>query len=278
MGNADNIFIKIVELVSQDSPIELKDLAEQLKAALQRNLYVSRRGLIISRLCKLLKDDRSGKILDFGCGAGQTVIYLRLLGFDAKGVDLGCVDLPNKVASKLGLGVDTFIKYSGHQLPDPNENFRLVFSEQVLEHVMDLPTYYSEAHRVLMPDGIAYFSFPHRLIPYDTHTRTWMIHYFPSSIRYCIYGALSHNITYIKSILNYRTVGTHRKLGLAHFASFQDITAQRLLEGLNQSLASYEGIKSLRRIANAMIRMPVIGGLMCIALSKLANADVIFKK
>ena len=274
----DKLFRQIYDCVKDESYMNFADAFESLKTALTEGVEGSRRGSVITQIVGILEDDKNSKILDFGCGAGQTVIYLRLLGFDAKGVDLGSVDLPNKVAHKLGLGSGVFTQYSGRHSSYVDNSFDLIYSEQVLEHVLDLTAYYSEASRLLKPNGVAYFSFPHRMIPFDTHTRTWFVHYFPKRIQNGLYAVLSRDVAYIRKILNYKTIWTHRKLGLKYFRSFEDLTFQRLSNSARQKLDFYEGNRSIRKLANSLMSTALFGRLLCIILSKFANADIIFRK
>mgnify|MGYP001765045447 CR=1 FL=1 len=70
--------------------------------------------------------------------------------------------------------------------PFADDWFDVVISEEVVEHVPTslVANYYSEAARVLRPDGVAYYTVPHRLGPYDSHTRTWFVHYLPRMLAF----------------------------------------------------------------------------------------------
>ncbi len=50
--------------------------------------------------------------------------------------------------------------YDGTHIPAEGESFDLIFSSNVLEHVRDLPTLFSEMHRVLKPQGAAIHLLP----------------------------------------------------------------------------------------------------------------------
>ena len=101
---------------------------------------------------------RSGRILEAGCGVGQIVLALRVLGYDAEGVEWGqetvqsvkslIPDLPIRVGDVTKLGV-------------PDAWYAAYISVGVVEHRRDGPQpFLSEAWRVLQPGGIALISVP----------------------------------------------------------------------------------------------------------------------
>lgn len=101
---------------------------------------------------------RQGKILEAGCGMGQIVHKLRLLGFDCEGVDSAALtiarirellpDLPVSVGDVLRLEVPDGY-YSGY------------ISLGVIEHREEGPEpFLEEAWRVLKPGGTAVFTVP----------------------------------------------------------------------------------------------------------------------
>ena len=63
-------------------------------------------------------------------------------------------------------------------------------SIQVAEHVTNdlIDTYYSEEGRILKEGGYVYHELPHKLIPFESHSRLWLIHLFPSFIKPILYG------------------------------------------------------------------------------------------
>ena len=118
-------------------------------------------------------------ILDFGCGSGTYVYWLRRMGFKAFGVDIGddykwCVNRLTKERI-LSNGWEAFrlietgygIQY---RIPFPDGTFDFVFSDQVFEHVRNYEDAVSEIFRVLKPGGLSLHIFPSRYRIIEGHT------------------------------------------------------------------------------------------------------------
>jgi len=263
--------VKTNEFEGIDFLIYREKLTELLKTHVDR----TKRSAMIRSIKKFSKEGGLEKILDYGSGGGQTVIFLRLLGYDAYGVCLSVNEVPNAVAKGLGLGENIFYKYDGVKVPFQDSEFSFVYSEQVLEHVMDLETYYRESARVLKPGGRAYFSFPQRLIPFDTHTRVWFVHYFPKKVRDFLYKILGQDTDYVNEILNFKSMRDHRSESLKFFSKFLNKTSERLREQAGESLDSYEGNIGLRSKINIVLQLPLLGKFAARVLSLFSNADII---
>lgn len=86
------------------------------------------------------------RILEIGGGTGYQA---KLLTEDGYVVD--SIDIPDSnYAGQLEFSVQP---YDGRNIPFPNESFDVVFSSNVLEHVLDLPYLQAEIKRVLKPGG-----------------------------------------------------------------------------------------------------------------------------
>jgi SAM-dependent methyltransferase len=98
-------------------------------------------------------------VLDFGCGDRPYESVFRSAGMSYRGADLGTA-------------AEVVISAGGH-VAAPDNCCDVVVSFQVLEHVSDLDTYFSEASRVLRSDGLMILS---------THG-TWLYHPHPEDHR-----------------------------------------------------------------------------------------------
>lgn len=97
-------------------------------------------GKIIDRLSP------GAHILEIGGGTGYQAKRLAQDGFVVVSIDI-----PNSnYAGQLEFPVQP---YDGRNIPFPDASFEIVFSSNVLEHVLDLPQLHSEIKRVLKPGG-----------------------------------------------------------------------------------------------------------------------------
>jgi SAM-dependent methyltransferase len=149
--------------------------------------------------------------------------------------------------------------YDGLKLPFPDAMFDVIFSQQVVEHLAPAAfhTYFAEQGRVLKPNGNAYYQVPHRLSPYDSHSRTWLIHYLPRRAQLMLYGFLGRPSHTFETYLFLRMPGTVRRAIEAHVGACTDITAQRIFDASMQD--NYDGPLGIRRHLAQMCGAPVIG-------------------
>ena len=77
---------------------------------------------------------------------------------------------------------ERIFNYDGKNLPFENNKFDLLISQQVLEHVKydEKENTIKEQSRVMKNNAYAYFQIPHILVPYEAHTKTWLIHWLPT--------------------------------------------------------------------------------------------------
>ena len=94
--------------------------------------------------------------LDVGCGEG---IFANVL-FDST-IDLG-ID-PNELElmrAKVYQKYDELISCRGDDIPKPDESFKTIFSNSVLEHIPDIQSTLNEMQRLLKTDGKIYLTLP----------------------------------------------------------------------------------------------------------------------
>lgn len=110
---------------------------------------------------KLLGNVKGKKILDLGCGTG---IYSKLL--TKKGAKIKGIDISNKmieIARKENSNVE-FIVGGIEKLPYKNNEFDIVLSALVLEHVKNWSKILREVNRVLKKGGLFVFSIENPVI------------------------------------------------------------------------------------------------------------------
>jgi len=111
---------------------------------------------------------QGAKILDFGCGNGDTVHALRMNGFDAHGCDFHFK--PGENVERLNReGLLATIEPVPYRLPYKDSTFDFILSQQVFEHVQNYGETFSEIHRVLKVGAMGLHVFPSRYRPIESH-------------------------------------------------------------------------------------------------------------
>src|SRR4030042_4313371 len=103
-------------------------------------------------------------ILDWGCGRGRSVAWLREQGYNAFGVDIDPEPINNcrNLLSSRGLDTDSIISLieNGEEKKIPRAFFHLSFSDGVFEHVKDIEQVASNLKRLTAPGGVGIHFFP----------------------------------------------------------------------------------------------------------------------
>lgn len=92
---------------------------------------------------------RNSKVLELGAGDGVQTTVLRTLFDDVVPIDVDPSDV-----------VEGLIVADAADLPFEDNSFNVIFSSNVLEHVEDLDSAFSEMKRVLKPGGIMIHTMP----------------------------------------------------------------------------------------------------------------------
>lgn len=100
-----------------------------------------------------------GRLLDIGCGAGQTLIALGLEGWTAVGldIDLEALKLGNELMASHGRRQVSLMASSAEHLPFPEASFDMVMSRVALPYTL-IPKSVAEIARVLRPGGTIWIS------------------------------------------------------------------------------------------------------------------------
>jgi SAM-dependent methyltransferase len=98
-----------------------------------------------------VQSDGPPRVLDLGCGAGDSVDAFRAHDPAVRWVGL---DVPGSPEAAGRTRADAeFAEFDGREIPFGDEEFDVVFCKQVLEHVADPAPLLAEVRRVLAPGG-----------------------------------------------------------------------------------------------------------------------------
>ena len=167
-----------------------------------------------------------------------------------------------------------FFVCDGHKLPFADESMDVVSSQQVLEHVHPdaLHAFYSEEKRVLKPGGVAMHSIPHRLGPFDSHTRTWFLHWVLSpSLWRNIFKAVGRDPGVF---IHLRWPWVYRRLARRYFGHVEDRTLQRLKTELTD-FSHYDASAKLRRLIGLLVQLPWAGSVLARMIAPFMMLDTL---
>jgi 2-polyprenyl-3-methyl-5-hydroxy-6-metoxy-1,4-benzoquinol methylase len=130
---------------------------------------------------RLRKTAQELRVLDYGCGRGETVAYLRRCGYDCYGVDIDPTYIGNAQAyfgSELSRFAAVSLVIDGRSL-FPDGFFDVVVTDQVLEHVSTIETVVAELKRIMTDDAAGLHIFPSALSLIEGHLFLPICHWLP---------------------------------------------------------------------------------------------------
>jgi SAM-dependent methyltransferase len=126
------------------------------------------------------RDHTRGRVLDYGCGAGEVVAEGLRRGLDIEGAELFFAGGDTRAAAEAtGLLGTRIHELSEGRVAAEDGRYDLVVSNQVLEHVEDLDAVLDELARVLAPGGRMLCLFPSREVWREGHCGVPFLHRLP---------------------------------------------------------------------------------------------------
>ena len=221
--------------------------------------------------------NKTASILDYGCGTGILNLLLLLKGYsNVHGVDV-VEKFNNKILKNFNFEKASFKLVVGEErLPFDDASFDVISSSLVLEHVKDIDFYYSEAARVLKTGGVCFFNFPHRLKPYDSHSRCWFIHYFPKPLRKILWDMFARQSgAYLNDYLFLRSVSEHKRIARKYFGHVENISVTRMKK---KNFVNYNGNSKVRHFAANLMDLRYVGDIFAKVFTLHASTDLYLKK
>jgi ubiquinone/menaquinone biosynthesis C-methylase UbiE len=132
--------------------------------------------------------ERTGPVLDWGCGWGQVSSLLSERGVEVEAFDYRVGEPLHDAQLEHFSGFRVQVSGEPVALPYPDDHFTAVLSCGVLEHVQDPGGSLDELHRILRPGGRLYvYKLPNRLSYLEAIAKRMGLYY---------HGALPHDRLY----------------------------------------------------------------------------------
>jgi SAM-dependent methyltransferase len=122
------------------------------------------------------------RIIDVGCGRGDTVAWLCAQGWDAYGIDISpdYIERGREYLARHGANPQRLqLLNDDFTYPFPDSMFDVVLSDQVIEHVADLERFASEVARISAPGASGLHNYPAKWRPVETHLLSPFVHWVP---------------------------------------------------------------------------------------------------
>ena len=239
----------------------------------------------------LLEQSREGlksKILDHGCGAGHSLFFLASKGYtNIWGIDINqskSFIIRKKACNRifkviLNTKSNRIANYNGKKINFKNNTFDYIFSQQVIEHVHNtfLDRYISEESRILKNNGLVLHQIPHRLGPFEGHTKKWFIHWLPRKLHYYFLKDNNQNLNLVKTALFLRWPWELKSYFYKYFKKVDNIVHMRLKQDIYSGEYSVKE-KIIRKILVFLFKLPIIGVILIKIFSPFFQLEILIRK
>ena len=259
------------------------------KLSFNKNFSPGHFGQLFFVLNNFKKDKNKISILDHGCSGSISLLFMAMKGYKnlwGVDIDFGNEERLKRLNNLLNIATGRDINsqqriflYDGQKLPFTNNYFDFIFSQQVIEHIPkeNYLNYLKEEHRTLSENGIVYHQIPHRLVPFEAHTKSWFIHWFPQRISIKLYKIFSINIVETSKYLFLRWPGKLKNDFANTIGPVEIITHKRLNRYVNYGELSYIS-KFLRKSLSCLAKTPLIGIFLAKMMSPFTMMELVAKK
>ncbi|OUU29733.1 MAG: hypothetical protein CBB97_02065 [Candidatus Endolissoclinum sp. TMED37] len=228
------------------------------------------------------------RILDHGCGGGITLFFLASKGYyNILGIDINSTqdyinrkNACNKIF-KIILNTNTNViqHYNGKKINYKNNFFDYIYSQQVIEHVQShlLDSYIAEERRILKSNGMVLHQIPHRLGPFEGHTKKWFIHWLPKKWYYYLLKDDKQNLNLVKNALFLRWPWQLKSIFNKYFNNVNNLVNLRLkYDIVSEEYSKKE--KIIRKILVLLFKVPLLGFIFLRLFSVFFQLELLAKK
>lgn len=205
---------------------------------------------------------KGAKLLEIGSGAGGFVILSRLkYGAESYGVEPDEViyNIAIQILSENKINPDVIKKSPGEKLPFEDESFDIVYSTNVLEHVMNPEKTISESLRVLKKGGFLQFVIPNYGSFYEGHYGIFWIPYIPKWIAKVYVSLYGRNPKFIDTLqfINYWQIkdilSKYQNIKIINWG--EDVFEERLIK---MNFSEWAELKKVKKMVDFAHRLKVV--------------------
>jgi len=254
---------------------------------------------LVASLLSRIEAYRAGKglakqdmrVLDWGCGRGRTVLWLRERGYQAYGVEIDARPVENgrPLARSRGLDAEQVLKVMepGGHVPYPDGFFHFITSAEVFEHVRDLEGVAREMARLLAPGGRACHVYAATWFVVEGHLLMPFVHWLPKNrlrlwlIRLWIWLGVEARLPAYEGLTPEERAQKFYRFTLdeTFYRSIPEVRRPFERAGLVAYTDTAHGpMISRHPLTRHLVDLPLLGGVLEFALSRFARVHLIVKK
>ena len=202
-ASISNFYLQKMDLLYAD-PVFRKNIL-QFKALLHSNIYnqqdeklqfelilkhyLEEASLTISLIQKE-NFSKTDPILELGGGIGLSYAFLKTQGFNVHALEPSDAGYENyysigkKLCQLLEISTESWYPYLGEDVEKTGKKFKLIYSNNVLEHILNLEPTFQALAKVLLPEACMIHNTVNYNIPYEPHFKIPLVPFFPRMTQY----------------------------------------------------------------------------------------------
>ncbi|MCX6709105.1 MAG: class I SAM-dependent methyltransferase [Candidatus Woesearchaeota archaeon] len=253
--NKESLKKEIVHKIKQQMLRENKAYYCPRKPDYSLEIAKTQHDKITKKIIEHCKQNKFEKILDIGCGFGDLVFSLAKYGKQVYGIDVNeefikICDLKKDFLKQKNI---EFINAPAEKIPFKNNNFDLVVSKTVLEHVEDVEKSISEMVRVTRKNGLIYIECPNYIWIKEGHFNVFMLPLMPKWLFRIWLRLLGKNpdfLSHIKYVTPSRIINSLKKRNVVCRNISEELISE-ILDGKSEAIKHthkriYDIIKTTR--------------------------------